>query len=290
MGDPQNAVAWYGLGWAHHHLGAVQKAVQCFRSALEVKSHAPTSFKVYRKREGLIHLLQKWVGESACMSLKNAGFDDCGSVLVHTQQGITVEPAPKVEGDLDSPVHITMDITVDGIDAEDLSDWTALQLREDIASFGSRLLDWTSAQRSPEPGFNEDSSEDSAAGLEFLPSADELGVMRERALHILTWGNALMKSAPASSEFNFNAGILNGRGGGADLRTMNGLSEEVQNNVASFSLFPGWLKMVISKVESVEAKVISINCTKGRHRSVAAAEILHKYYYPASTVQHLTIR
>ena len=34
------------------------------------------------------------------------------------------------------------------------------------------------------------------------------------------WGKALRKAAPGDSEHNFNAGILNGRGGGADLKSM----------------------------------------------------------------------
>lgn len=45
---------------------------------------------------------------------------------------------------------------------------------------------------------------------------------RERPLLVYTWGKALRKSAPGDSEHNFNAGILNGRGGGADLKSMNG--------------------------------------------------------------------
>ena len=43
---------------------------------------------------------------------------------------------------------------------------------------------------------------------------EELGVKKERDLLVLTWGKALRKSAPPESEHNFNAGILNGRGGG----------------------------------------------------------------------------
>ena len=44
-----------------------------------------------------------------------------------------------------------------------------------------------------------------------------------------------------------------------------------------------------AQVEHSDLKCISINCTKRRHRSVAAAEILKKTYYPNATVKHLTI-
>ena len=37
-------------------------------------------------------------------------------------------------------------------------------------------------------------------------------------------------------------------------------------------------------------KCIGINCAKGRHRSVAAAELLKRYYYPSAVVEHLTIK
>ena len=49
------------------------------------------------------------------------------------------------------------------------------------------------------------------------------------------------------------------------------------------------MKFHAAQVEHSDLKCISINCTKGRHRSVAAAEILKKTYYPNATVKHLTI-
>lgn len=213
-------------------------------------------------------------------SLVTVGFADCGFGTVFSHGlGMTVELRDTQE----------LWMRVDGVDAEDLGDWAALQL-EEAAHFGAQLLEWTRAQRSAEPGFLEDSGE-AAEGdsLDFLPDPESLGVRRERELLIYTWGKALRKAAPNDSSFNFNAGVLNGRGGGANLRTMNGLSEEVQRNVASCGLFPRWLEMVTNKVEQSDLAIISINCTKGRHRSVAAAEILRSVYYPRATTRHLTI-
>jgi len=212
-------------------------------------------------------------------SLTAAGFEaHGGSVFGHARQGITVE------------VGAELSITVDGIESEDLSDWATAQLEADAQAFGERLVQWVIAQRSEEPGFTEeDAGEDNGGGLQHLPSKAEVGATDTRELLVYTWGKALRKSAPPDSEHNFNAGILNGRGGGADLRTMNGLSDEVQSNVASCGLFPRWISMVCAKVEHSNCKVISINCTKGRHRSVAAAEILKKQYYPNAQLKHLTI-
>jgi len=181
-----------------------------------------------------------------------------------------------------------MEITVDGIDGQDLDGWAHLQLAVNVPSFGARLIEWAEAQRSGDGFFDDDSEVDD--GLDFLPTPERLGVDSTRSLVIYTWGKALRKSEPADSQHNFNAGILNGRGGGADLRTMNGTSDEVQRNVASCSLFPRWLEMACNKIETSTLQRISINCTKGRHRSVAAAEIMKKFYYPNAEVRHLTIR
>lgn len=213
-------------------------------------------------------------------ALVSAGFLDCsGGVFTHSDRGVTVEILAS-----------QLTITVDGIDAEDLMDWATIQIDADAGRFGVRLLDWVQAQRSPEPGFLDGDDDDfEAPGLECLPSPSSLAVKTDRTLHIYTWGKALRKAPPPDSQFNFNAGVLNGRGGGADLRTMNGLSEEVQNNILSCGLFPRWIEMVISKIEGAGLHTVSINCTKGRHRSVAAAELLRKVYYPGATMKHLTI-
>merc|ERR1719162_2778164 len=159
-------------------------------------------------------------------------------MFVHCDKGVTVELFDELQ------------ITVDGIDAQDLQDWVRMQLAHDATCFGARLLEWTAAQRSGDgfaDGDNEEGVED--YGLTFLPTPEELGVDRKRPLVIYTWGKALRKSEPADSQFNLNAGVLNGRGGGADLRTMNGTWDEVQKNVASCSLCPRWLEMACNKVE-----------------------------------------
>merc|ERR1712232_985340 len=53
----------------------------------------------------------------------------------------------------------------------------------------------------------------------------------DRELKIYTWGRALIKKQPAYFECNFNAAVLNGRGGGVDLKNNNGLSPDIQRNV-----------------------------------------------------------
>ncbi|CAK0850782.1 unnamed protein product [Prorocentrum cordatum] len=216
--------------------------------------------------------------EQVRASLRAAAFSEYpGGLFAHLDRGVTVS------------VGDSLEVTVDGIESEDLADWSLLQLEQDPAVFGEGLLEWATAQRSEQPGFAEGGEGDVVAGdfADFLPDPAALSVQQHRDLTIYTWGKAFRKVAPADSQANFNAGILNGRGGGADIsRVDNGLTEAVQKNVASCALFPRWLEMCINKIESEGLHAVSINCTKGRHRSVAAAEILRAYYYPDAVVIH----
>lgn len=208
-------------------------------------------------------------------SLLDAGFKGYPNGLYsHLKDGITVSLGDKLS------------VSVDGIESDDLTDWLELQLLEDLDKFGAKLLDWATACRSEEPGFAQGAEEVEVGDyVEYLPTVEHNS---GRDLTIITWGKAFRKVAPPESQANFNACILNGRGGGADLRVDNGLTEQVQKNVASCGLFPRWLEMCIHKIESEGLSIVSINCTKGRHRSVAAAEILKKVYYPAATMMHIS--
>lgn len=225
--------------------------------------------------------------EAVGVALDEAGFECSDSIYTHPGEGVTVKiPAAEV-----TVLH-WLTITVDGIDAEDLTDWATMQIETDVKRFGSQLLKWVKASQGERTGLLEDEPDSPSLsprrGLQFLPKPDFLAVRNDRQLLIYTWGKALQKAPPADSQFNFNAGVLNGRGT-ADLWLMNGLEDVVQSNILCCGLFPRWIGMVCSKIEKESLHTISINCTKGRHRSVAAAEILRKHYYPNATIQHLTI-
>lgn len=86
---------------------------------------------------------------------------------------------------------------------------------------------------------------------------------------------------------NFNAKVLNGRGGQVDLREFNGTDPRIQNNVMGCNKFYDWLVMVIKSVTEKDYHHISVNCSKGRHRSVAAAILLKKLYFPNAEVNLL---
>ena len=71
-------------------------------------------------------------------------------------------------------------------------------------------------------------------------------------------------------------------------RTLVGI---MQNVVTSLSDTTGalWLQRIVQAIESGGLDCISIFCTKGRHRSVSAAEVLRARFYPRAHVEHLTI-
>lgn len=241
-------------------------------------------------------------------TLKAAGFLTYGAMSCHPTSNVTIE-LNKLSKSLGKRGWAGS-IVVDGVLENDLADRLRLSVPKDTAINGpegpalcswlSDLLLWVRSQREVEaPGFSVDhdtteetfcQQEEDDPAFRYLPTAAELNVTADRPLHILTWGRALMKTAPHTSQHTFNAAVLNGRGGGVDLKKFNGLSEGVQHNVARCSLFPEWLRLVCSAIEKNNYTCVSIVCTKGRHRSVAAAEILQRLYYPEAIINHLTIK
>ena len=78
-----------------------------------------------------------------------------------------------------------------------------------------------------------------------LPTQRSLGVDANRPLEIYTWGTAFMHAAvPGVLRYNFDATVLDARGGDADMRAMTGLDQQVQANLAGRWNFEGWLAMV----------------------------------------------
>ena len=131
-----------------------------------------------------------------------------------------------------------------------------------------------------------------ATQARWLPTPRSLGVHADRPLEIYTWGTTFMHAAvPGTVQYNFDATVLDARGGDADMRLMTGLCEEVQANLAGCRYFDRWLATMISRIEqsTPPLRTISIYCEQGHHRSVAAAEILRQFYYRNARVRHLTI-
>ena len=156
----------------------------------------------------------------------------------------------------------------------------------DSDEFGYRLLEWVIKKVTPKdtPGFY---SENPAADTD--QELDGPVVRSDRELTVYTWGRALRKKQPDCVQRNFNAAILNGRRKGVNLKKLDGRSQEVQEVVRHCKMFVDLMNSVCKIVERDDLHTISFNCTKGRHRSAAAAELLKKLYYPNAQVAHLEL-
>jgi len=212
---------------------------------------------------------------------RDAKYAEYGELWVQEDRGVTFQ----FRGD-------KYQVIVDGLGQADVDDFVAFTAHcGDYQGLPAAIATWSRAEKSDNAGFDEGEAEEDGCDhldLRYIPSPSDIGADTTRPLKILTWGRAMLKQPPKADR-NFNAAVLNGRGGGVDLRHNNGTSEVVQARISRCSKFPEWISMVVGKIEQEDYKVVSVNCTKGRHRSVAAAEIMKKVYYPSAEVQHLTI-
>jgi RNase adaptor protein for sRNA GlmZ degradation len=89
---------------------------------------------------------------------------------------------------------------------------------------------------------------------------------------------------------SFDAQILNSYfAPDVSTKKSTGLNKEIQDGVFVSDQFKNFLTNIINSIEDNNLSSISIYCTFGRHRSVSTAEIIKKYLYPNSSIEHLTI-
>lgn len=118
--------------------------------------------------------------------------------------------------------------------------------------------------------------------------------MSERELVIITWGRAFRDSCPTfrsgkvviKTEHNFNAAVVADKPRNINLRRLDGRSEELQAAFLKNRDFQDFVLNIRDLVEARDLHIISINCQKGRHRSVSAAEVLKRLHYPRAQVYH----
>eukprot|EP00484_Ammonia_sp_Unknown_P025696 CAMPEP_0197035332 /NCGR_PEP_ID=MMETSP1384-20130603/13169_1 /TAXON_ID=29189 /ORGANISM="Ammonia sp." /LENGTH=292 /DNA_ID=CAMNT_0042465381 /DNA_START=33 /DNA_END=911 /DNA_ORIENTATION=+ len=94
---------------------------------------------------------------------------------------------------------------------------------------------------------------------------------------IYTWGNKIRKKAPIDSQHNTNVcGVVGYKPHGVDLKHLNGKDARIQEHVAKGKNYDLYANNLKHKIVNEGLRTISINCHKGRHRSVAFAELLAK--------------
>jgi len=116
-------------------------------------------------------------------------------------------------------------------------------------------------------------------------------LMEQRRITIYVWGDSLRSPANRCprvnglcSQKNFNSKMLTGRGGGIDTRRFNGTDRRIQRRILRCGAWADWLDGVIRSVETNNYTTISINCSKGRHRSVGGAILLKELVYHNATI------
>lgn len=145
-----------------------------------------------------------------------------------------------------------------------------------LPNFGNSIIKWDKQYKQLNyPGFTSDKSE----------SEEWSGKTSNRPLTVYTWGNALSR-APVDVDNDYSALSLNGRNEGINLATQDGRNESIQKVVSQCSGFKQFIERIVHDVETNDYKAISIHCSMGRHRSVAAAELLKKMVYPNAKIVH----
>lgn len=243
-------------------------------------------------------LCNKKAREALIDGLSRAGFKLAGrEFFLEPVCGATVEISSK-----DIYVNVD-DRRAEDIDAfvkEALNMLGADCMIDHAGLFGQRLLQWV---RNSDADVHEQEVDvaDVVVGCEGvntsmyldlspLPKTSDLCASADRQLDIVTYGCSVLPTRPqAQRHYCIDQKGIRYRMSGRDAAKWSGLDEIIQARVCRCALFANWITEVVCDIEEHGLKDIAIFCWKGRHRSVAAAEILKRVYYPKAAVQHLCL-
>lgn len=114
----------------------------------------------------------------------------------------------------------------------------------------------------------------------------------DRKLKIYTYGNRYKQYTYWNTivQRSFNALVINSaKARNVDLRNIRGTHVQLQKAVRRGSNFENVVNNIVNRVETENLHTIGVYCRAGHHRSVAIAEMLKKYVYVGSVINHLTI-
>lgn len=99
----------------------------------------------------------------------------------------------------------------------------------------------------------------------------------EEEITIYTWGSKHHKQCPVNTEKNINvAGISNYKPRGVNLKKERGWNPKLQQHIQRQKKYELYMETLRKYILQEGMKTISVYCHKGRHRSVAVAELLAK--------------
>ena len=92
---------------------------------------------------------------------------------------------------------------------------------------------------------------------------------------IYTWGNQIRKNPPNNSQHNFCVtGISSYKPKGVNLKKVDGRDSRLQEKLQRQPKFEMYMESALKKIQENDLTIISINCHKGRHRSVGFSILL----------------
>lgn len=103
-----------------------------------------------------------------------------------------------------------------------------------------------------------------------------------REITIITWGNKKRKCCPIRVHKNWNVtGISDRKPKHLDLAHLDGRNQELQQFISQQHKFDAYVENImkfitetLEKNQHIPTLFVGVNCHKGRHRSVATAEIV----------------
>ena len=111
----------------------------------------------------------------------------------------------------------------------------------------------------------------------------DIEINNDRELTIYTWG--LKKHLPVECDIIFDASLFSAKIN-ADVKTLTGLNEIVQQGIINHPKFDIIIEMILTHIETNDTHKIGIICNYGKHRSVGWTELLKKLYYPKAIINH----
>eukprot|EP00928_Gymnodinium_smaydae_P035476 TRINITY_DN24964_c0_g1_i1.p1 TRINITY_DN24964_c0_g1~~TRINITY_DN24964_c0_g1_i1.p1 ORF type:complete len:373 (+),score=47.05 TRINITY_DN24964_c0_g1_i1:140-1258(+) len=235
--------------------------------------------------------------EALRAGLIDAGFDVVAeSIFVVAAKGITVEVSNEdlyvaVDCKRQSDVCLFVNSALSSISEEPLS---ATAFR-----FGKQLVDWAVSQDATAVALVPATTAHQAStsinnserlDLSLLPSCSALGADGSRHIKIITYGRVAVQTPPlVERHYCVDHKGIRYRLSGREAAKVSGLDELIQARVCRCALFQDWLKDIVREIEGCNLASIGVFCWKGRHRSVAAAEMLRMCYYPLAEVTHLCL-
>ena len=114
--------------------------------------------------------------------------------------------------------------------------------------------------------------------------------MDDKDLVIITWGKICGKHAPKESQRNWIVNNISIKDYGMNLKKINGKNKELQSKIICDPKFMEIVELMVREINGNNYETISISCDKGKHRSVAIAEILKELYYPGAEIIHMGLQ